>query len=167
MEQKRLKYETEIAQNRAAMRMSTAALNNALHKFQEVMAEEWFYIDDDGDITFEMIEAVPFGQHYELPTVKGGAIFGKKTIYGDKSLQILENDWTKGSILPNHYHSNAGKLLTVHTGLALVVLEIEPGIFEKKYVAAGESIYIEAGVKHLVTAIEAMRITIEFYYIDE
>ena len=142
---------------------------NRTNKVVNAVFSDLFYNKFKGnqDIPFEFLDTPESGDKLVLPTVQGGVIHTVKREKKKDTLIEYDTYWTSGSILLNHYHSNAIEQLEALEGSFEVILEVmHNGIKEKvKYtINKGEVLEIGAGVHHQTTSLEKGSLKVSFIY---
>lgn len=109
------------------------------------------------DIPFELLDQMEEGKAISLPVVHGGAIITvKQKVDKDDTIEYT-TEWTSGSTLTFHYHSNCVETIEVISGSAKVYVEGQVMILLE-----GNILEVGSNVRHQVTAMEPSKMNIGF-----
>lgn len=121
---------------------------------------DYFYVkfQQGHDVPFSLLDSMDEGKLLPMPVVHGGAIFTtKQTVEKDNVLQYIAQ-WTAGSTLTWHYHSDCYEILTSHTGEYKIYLPNNEIVIMRE----GDNLKIGAGTPHQVSALTKGKLIVDF-----
>lgn len=120
---------------------------------------EFFYtrFQNGTDVPFAILENMPIGVALVLPVVYGGAIVTTKLEDKSDKVAMYSTDWTPGSTLTWHYHSDCTEEIIVTTGKVKIYVQGSVHILTPT-----QKLVIGVGIGHQVTALEETKLNIKF-----
>jgi len=131
----------------------------AVHLMKNQGLAEFFYtkFQEGEDVPFAILESIPIGEALILPVVYGGAIITTKLEDKSDNVAKYETNWTSGSTLTWHYHSDCTEEIIVKEGMIKVYVQGSVHIL-----AEGQKLVVGAGIGHQITALNKVSLLITF-----
>lgn len=141
-----------------------AILNfNSLTVIKNEELAEFFYnkFQTGEDVPFELLIEIPENESIPLPVVHGGFIITTRKHQDNPDIVLYETQWSSGSTLTWHYHSDCNERIVVKSGRIKVYSEGNVNIL-----VPGQILEIYKGVGHQITALEETSLDIKFFKVN-
>jgi mannose-6-phosphate isomerase-like protein (cupin superfamily) len=153
----------KIAELKALRKQAVNNFNDLSRLKNEELAEYFYCKFQEGqDVPYSLLAVIPVNHILQLPVVRGGVIITTKVDHMHRGIARFITNWTPGSTLTWHFHSDANELILVKKGMLKVYLEGATKILKE-----GQSIQIAHGIGHQITALEDTELEVDFIKIHD
>lgn len=147
-----------ISSLRAVRKSAIAAFDELSRAKNEELADYFYCKFTEGhDLPFDVLADVPADTQIALPVVHGGVIVTTRKYRPEPNMIEYWTDWSAGSTLVWHYHSDCVENIEVKQGA--LKLYTDSG---NKTLMAGDTAMIARGLGHQITALETTKIKVTF-----
>lgn len=136
---------------------------NSVSTLKNEKLAEFFYckFKTGQDVPYSLLVQIPENEAIPLPVVHGGVIITTRVANPSPSSVIYKTNWTAGSTLTWHYHSDCNETIVVKKGMLKVYSDNSITILRE-----GQSMEIAYGIGHQITALEESELDIHFLRIN-
>ena len=150
--------QSKIEELKAQRRQAVTSFNEVSHLKNEELAEYFYCRFKRGqDVPYSLLSSLPLNEELDLPIVRGGVIKTTRVRPTHRGIVRFSTQWSAGSTLTWHYHSDANELIKVMYGMVKVFIGDKTHILKE-----GDTIQVGTGIEHQITALDSTLLQVDF-----